>query len=124
MNRSYSRAMADAVLQLVDDLGSASTVDLARMTNRTPCSIRGSLRLLRNRKKVYISRYERQVGTGGRSTPFYALGEGPDVPEPEQISRKVINQRYNKRRAAIISTKARVRRGTTKSIWAGLGART
>lgn len=123
MNRSYSRAMADEVRHLIDILHAASVTDLARMTGRTPCSIRCSLRLLRNRKEVFISKYERQIGVGGRSTPYYSLGEGPDVPEPKQLPRTVINKRYNKHRAAIISAKSYVRRGKTPSIWAGLGAR-
>lgn len=79
------------------------------------------IKLLRNSKSIHITRYDRQPeGVKGRCSPVYALGDLPDAEPLKRVSKKITNQRYTTRYAAVISTKRYSKKRNALGVWAGL----
>lgn len=112
--------MEDEVYKCIDQMGSATRKDLESLLGRETDSILGSIRQLRKKKRIYITRYTRQDGVGGRCTPHYALGDGPDAPLPKQIDHKTRNAAYRDRHRALLNARNMARRGREYNFWKGL----
>lgn len=114
-------ALTMQVLYTLDDVGPLSSYDMALLLNRTQLSIGGSLRRLRKRKLIHITKYERQPdGQKGRCIPIYAVGDVPDAPPLKRIGVLEVNKKYRKRHAAIISARRYVTERKQLGVWGGL----
>ena len=121
MPRVYEHPLQDAVLAAMDGVGPVTRADLELMTGLNYNQTLQALRGLRRKRKIYIAKYTRQDGKGGRCTPHYAIGDKKDVQPPEQVSSLERNAKYRKRHQARINAKNMARRGRVyNNPWKGL----
>jgi len=104
--------------------GPMSSLELAQMLGRSQVFVRKRLRILRDKKSVYISVYERAPeGKAGPFVPYYSLGRKTDVPRPKPITKTEMHARNWRRYKALIQARRRPHIRESMGPWAGLGVR-
>ena len=112
----------EAVYFALDDIGPMTTYELIRLLGRKRNSVVYTLSTLRKARRIHVCRWERQPeGTQGRMAPVYAIGNEPDVKQPNRRGPKEVSTRYRKRHATEISVRRYGDRSTkVNNIWSGL----
>lgn len=65
---------------------------------------------------IRIKKYRPMRGKGGRASPVYVLGPGPDAERPDLSGiehHRARNERYRKKNRALLNIRLRIRRGST-----------
>ena len=111
----------EAVYFALDDVGPMTAYEISRLLGRNRNSICHSLSMLRKDRRIYVRRWERQDGKGGRMAPVYALGDLPDAKQPNRRGPKETSRRHRERHATELSIKRYGTRSTKiNNIWSGL----
>lgn len=110
-----------AILAALENIGPMTAAELRRHLDREKSTLFQSLRVLRFRKIVHISGWQGPEYRGRRA-PVYALGNKPDVVEPPAVGVIERNRKHRAAHAAVISARAKVKRGTAgpANPWQGL----
>jgi len=113
--------LRDEIVRLLTNIGGMSMAELARLIGEKRIRVQKAVRVLRNRRGVYVLRYERQPdGVKGRCTPVYAVGPGEDAKPPTKRSRADTCKRYYKRHSASISARRYTKQREQLGVWRGL----
>lgn len=111
------KQIADCLL----NIGPMSAFELQLHIGVSRLATNKQIKQLRTKGLVRVDSFERQPnGTKGRCIPVYALGDAPDALALRALTSKIINQRYNARHAAIISTRRYSKQRGALGVWAGL----
>lgn len=112
-----------SVLNAIRELGPMGTTELAQHLDLHRQTVVQTMRRLRDKKRVYISGYQRQDGGGrGWYTVLYSIGNKQDRPKPKGLTPTERSRRYRERNKAIIALR-RAKVKTQATPWTGLGAR-
>ena len=110
-----------AITEALERVGPMTAAELRQLLDRSQSAVYKPLKRLRDQKVVRISKWVPQETTGGRRSPVYALGRAPDAVEPPAATSNERNRKYNRRNAARLAAKRRLRAGTADvNPWRGL----
>lgn len=108
--------MTEATRLLLLGTQGMSQPEITRALGRSPAAVKDALRRLRTVGVVRIGAWRRKQTQGGRHTPVYVLGSGPDCPPPAPLAKRDVQRRYLQRRAQLFTPTERA----TLGVWAGL----
>lgn len=111
----------NAIVQGLLEHGNLSAAEITEVLGLTRRVVDASLigaRKTYGTKFFRISAWRRQLGTGGREIPVYALGPGRDTRRPTlgAEAHKEVKQRYVDANRAAINVRNRIRRGRTTGL--------